>query len=65
MDLAKARLEVAFSSLIYWISVFSFHDRDIAPEGDTLQETNQQLDIIIERMKITCSKAGSASMEHG
>lgn len=52
MDLAKARLDVAFQLFdILDVPYFSFHDRDIAPEGDTLQETNQQLDIILERMK--------------
>ncbi|MCP1529890.1 xylose isomerase [Bacillus pumilus] len=52
MDLAKARLEVAFQLFdLLDVPYFSFHDRDIAPEGDTLQETNQQLDIILERMK--------------
>ncbi|MCY7680450.1 xylose isomerase [Bacillus pumilus] len=52
MDLAKTRLEVAFQLFdLLDVPYFSFHDRDIAPEGDTLQETNQQLDIILERMK--------------
>ncbi|MGE6629781.1 xylose isomerase [Bacillus sp. NPDC077027] len=52
MDLAKARLEAAFQLFdILDVPYFSFHDRDIAPEGDTLQETNQHLDIILERMK--------------
>lgn len=52
MDLAKARLEVAFQLFdLLDVPYFSFHDRDIAPEGDTLQETNQHLDIILERMK--------------
>ncbi|MDM5298364.1 xylose isomerase [Bacillus pumilus] len=52
MDLAKARLDAAFQLFDRLdVPYFSFHDRDIAPEGDTLQETNQQLDLIVGRMK--------------
>jgi xylose isomerase len=52
MDLAKARVEAAFElmdklSLPY----FCFHDRDIAPEGNTLQETNRNLDVIVALIK--------------
>ncbi|MEW6980158.1 MAG: xylose isomerase [Bacillota bacterium] len=59
MDLAKVRLEVAFQLFdLLEVPYFSFHDRDIAPEGDTLQETNQQLDIILERMKDYMQQSG-------
>ncbi|MCY7734494.1 xylose isomerase [Bacillus safensis] len=59
MDLAKARLEVAFQLFdLLDVPYFSFHDRDIAPEGETLQETNQQLDIILERMKEYMQQSG-------
>ncbi|MFJ5963162.1 xylose isomerase [Bacillus sp. NPDC093026] len=52
MDLAKVRLDAAFQLFdILDVPYFSFHDRDIAPEGDSLQETNQHLDIILKRMK--------------
>jgi xylose isomerase len=37
---------------------FCFHDRDIAPEGDTLQETNRNLDVIVERMKEYMKSSG-------
>lgn len=30
------------------IDYFCFHDRDIAPEGDTLAKTNENLDIIVD-----------------
>ncbi len=30
---------------------FAFHDRDIAPEGSTLKETNQNLDLIVDMIK--------------
>lgn len=52
MDLAKARVEAAFE-LFEKLDVpyFAFHDRDIAPEGATLQETNENLDVIVGMIK--------------
>jgi xylose isomerase len=52
MDKAKARVEAAFE-LFDKLSVpfFAFHDRDIAPEGNSLKETNENLDIIISMIK--------------
>jgi xylose isomerase len=61
MDLAKARVEAAFE-LMDKLSMpyFCFHDRDIAPEGDTLQETNRNLNVIVglikENMKTSSAK---------
>nr|AAA79035.1 putative gene product has significant similarity to xylose isomerases from other clostridia [Thermoanaerobacterium thermosaccharolyticum DSM 571] len=52
MDIAKARVEAAFE---FFDKInapfFCFHDRDIAPEGDTLRETNKNLDIIVAMIK--------------
>ncbi|MCU7710294.1 xylose isomerase [Priestia sp. JV24] len=52
MDLVKARVEAAFQ-LFETLNVpfFAFHDRDIAPEGSTLQETNKNLDVIVTMIK--------------
>lgn len=52
MDLAKARVEAAFE-FFEKLSVpyFCFHDVDIAPEGSTLRETNQNLDTIVTMIK--------------
>ncbi len=48
MDLAKARLEGAFEFFEKLdVPFFCFHDVDISPEGDTLRETNANLDEII------------------
>jgi xylose isomerase len=48
MDLAKARLEAAFEFFEkLGVPFFCFHDVDISPEGDTLRETNANLDEII------------------
>lgn len=33
------------------IDYFCFHDRDIAPEGSTLRETNRNLDKVVDRIK--------------
>src|SRR5579875_467342 len=52
MDLSKARVEAAFELFEkLGVPFFAFHDRDIAPEGTTLRETNQNLDIIIDMIK--------------
>lgn len=56
MELARLKVEANFE-LCEKLSVpfFCFHDRDIAPEADTLKETNKRLDGIValikERMK--------------
>ena len=52
MDLAKARVEAAFEFFEKLdVPFFCFHDRDIAPEGDNLIETNQNLDKIVAMIK--------------
>jgi len=59
MDLAIARLEAAFEFFEkIGVPYFCFHDRDIAPEGSTLKETNQNLDIIVARMKEQMKASG-------
>lgn len=52
MDLAKARVEASFEFYEkLGVPYFCFHDRDIAPEGSTLQETNKNLDEIVAMIK--------------
>ncbi|HTX72177.1 MAG TPA: xylose isomerase [Rectinemataceae bacterium] len=48
MEVARMRMRGAFE-LTEKLSIpfFCFHDRDIAPEGDTLRETNRRLDEIV------------------
>ncbi|TCZ73810.1 xylose isomerase [Paenibacillus albiflavus] len=59
MDLAKARLEAAFEFFEKIdVPYFCFHDRDIAPEGSTLKETNQNLDIIVALVKEQMQASG-------
>ncbi|MBU8791427.1 xylose isomerase [Oceanobacillus caeni] len=52
MDRAKARVEAAFE-FFEKINApfFAFHDVDIAPEGDTLAESNKNLDTIVAMIK--------------
>ncbi|KAL6076155.1 Xylose isomerase [Balamuthia mandrillaris] len=33
------------------VEYFCFHDRDIAPEGKTLEETNKNLDVVVAKIK--------------
>ena len=52
MDLAKARVEAAFEFFEKLnVPFFCFHDVDIAPEGSTLRETNQNLDVIVSMIE--------------
>lgn len=49
MDLARAKMEAAFEIAgKLQIPFFCFHDRDIAPEGKNLAETNKNLDTIVD-----------------
>lgn len=69
MELAKKRVEAAFELMEKLnFEYFCFHDRDIAPEGKNLTETNENLDEIValikEKMKETGIKLlwGTANM---
>jgi xylose isomerase len=61
MELAKRKVEACFEFCEkLGIPFFCFHDRDIAPEADTLRETNKRLDEIVavikDRMKTSSVK---------
>lgn len=59
MERAKARVHVAFEFMEKMqIPFFCFHDRDIAPEGKDLKETNERLDIIVEVIKEEMARTG-------
>lgn len=52
MDLALAKIDYAFEFYQkLGVNFFAFHDRDIAPEGDTLRETNANLDRVVDRIE--------------
>lgn len=52
MKVAEMTLEAAFEFFTkLGIGFWCFHDRDIAPEADTLAETNKRLDVIVAKAK--------------
>ncbi len=52
MERAKAKVDAAFEFFEkLGVRYFCFHDRDIAPEGETLGETNRNLDEITRYIK--------------
>ena len=59
MEVAKHRVHVAFEFMEKMqIPFFCFHDRDIAPEGKDLKETNERIDIIVEVIKEEMARTG-------
>jgi len=49
---ARARIDGLFELVnALQIDYYCFHDRDVAPEGATLSETNDNLDVVVEHMK--------------
>ncbi|MGA2141783.1 MAG: xylose isomerase [Brevinematales bacterium] len=49
MDKAKVRMHVNFEFIRkLGVPFYCFHDRDIAPEGDSLEQTNKRLDEIVK-----------------
>ena len=59
MERAKEKIRAAFEffsklGVPYW----TFHDRDIAPEGATLEESNRNLDIIVDLIVELQKKTG-------
>lgn len=52
MELAKAKMKANFEFCEkLGVPFFCFHDRDIAPEGNSLKETNKNLDEIVSLTK--------------
>jgi xylose isomerase len=59
MKMAEERVYAAFELMQkLGIEYFCFHDRDIAPEGNTLSETNKNLDKIVSLIKKMISDTG-------
>lgn len=59
MEIAKARVHAAFEFMEKaQIPFFCFHDRDIAPEGKDLKETNERLDEIVAVIKEEMARTG-------
>lgn len=52
MTIAKNRLRAAFEFFTkLGVKYYTFHDRDIAPEGQTIEETERNLDEIVQLAK--------------
>lgn len=52
LTVAKGRLRAAFEFFTkLGVKYYTFHDRDIAPEGQTLEETERNLDEIVQLAK--------------
>jgi xylose isomerase len=59
MDTAKNRVDAMFEFLTKLdVDYFCFHDADIAPEGETLKETNKNIDEITALIKQRMSETG-------
>jgi xylose isomerase len=59
MKMAETRVRVAFEFLEKLGAPFyAFHDRDVAPEGGSLKETNQNLDSIAKLLKQEQQRTG-------
>ncbi|MEI8315417.1 MAG: xylose isomerase, partial [Verrucomicrobiota bacterium] len=56
---AEARARVAFEFLEkLGVPYYCFHDRDVAPEGATLKESNQNLDAVVKVLKEEQQRTG-------
>ncbi len=59
IDQAKARINAAFEFMqVMGFEYFCFHDRDIAPEGKNLAETNKNLDEIVDLIEKKMAETG-------
>lgn len=58
-DVALRRVDVMFELLTkLQVPFYCFHDRDIAPEGKTLSETNKTLDTVVAKLKAKQGETG-------
>lgn len=59
VDNAKNRARVAFEFMEkLGVPFYAFHDRDVAPEGKSLAETNRNLDEVVQVLKEEQSRTG-------
>ena len=58
-DEALAKVDYAFEFFQkLGVEYFCFHDRDIAPEGDTLHETDKNLDKVVDKIEENMKSTG-------
>ncbi len=59
VKMAETRVRVAFEFMEkLGVPFYAFHDRDVAPEGKNLRETNQNLDRIVKLLKQEQKRTG-------
>lgn len=59
LEMAFTRVRVAFEFMEkLGVRHYCFHDRDVAPEGDNLTQTNANLDKVVERLKAEQQRTG-------
>src|SRR5713101_8665178 len=59
VEMAKKRVRVAFEFMEkLGVPYYCFHDRDVAPEGKSLKETNANLDRVVKVMKEEQQRTG-------
>ncbi|HQR07424.1 MAG TPA: xylose isomerase [Gemmatales bacterium] len=59
VEMAQKRVRVAFEFLQkLGVSFYCFHDRDVAPEGNTLAECNKNLDAVVKVLKEEQNRTG-------
>lgn len=59
IEKAKVRVKVAFEFMEkLGVEYFAFHDRDIAPEGKDLKETNEILDQVVDLIEAEMKRTG-------
>lgn len=59
LDNALRRVDVAFEFMSkLGVPFYCFHDRDVAPEGDTLKQSNANLDAVVAKLKEAQARTG-------
>ena len=59
MERAKDRVDAAFEFMDkLGVPYFCFHDRDVAPGGDTVEESDRNLDVIVDRIESRMDETG-------
>jgi xylose isomerase len=59
VEMAKKRARVAFQFMEkLGVPFYAFHDRDVAPEGKTLRESNRNLDAVVKVLKEEQERTG-------
>ena len=59
VKMAQKRVKVAFEFMEkLGVPFYAFHDRDVAPEGKTLKESNKNLDAVVKVLKAEQERTG-------